>query len=139
MTSTLTLEGDVNAADTRVLLTGQGSVAAPSLVIPRGFNKITGIYATVASDFAAAGACNYLVRLGGNAVLNGEQNIVIAGSGAQDNQAGGDGNGGGTILFKLTDADIQVTESDTISVAGEVLGSDLGDSAFALTLVFGTG
>jgi len=137
MTRTLTVEGDVAATDTSVTLTAQGSIAAPSLVIPAGMTKIKQIYATVGNDFAAAGAATYLLRLGGNAVLGGEQTITLGAASAQDNQAGGDPSGQPSWLFKLVDADIDVRPSDTIRFAAENCGSDLGTATFAVTVVFG--
>lgn len=137
MSRTLTLAGDVNAADTRTVLTGQGSISAPSLVVPSGMHKIRKIYAGAAADFAAAGSCTYLLRLGGSGVLNGEQAIIIGGAGGQAAQSGSDVPGSNPRLFQLNDADIDVSPSDTISIAAEACGSDLGDNHVIVTLVFG--
>jgi len=137
MTRTLTLQGDVNAADARTIITAQGSIAAPSLVVPAGMRKIRKIYASASVDFAAAGAANFLVRLGGSAILNGEQNLIIGGAGGQAVQTGSDAAGSNPYLFVLEDADIDVSPSDTLSLACEAVGDDLGDSTFSVTVVYG--
>lgn len=136
MTRSLTVEGDVNAIDTRTILTAQGSITAPSLVVPAGMTKIAAVYASFGTDTAAAGAAQFLVRLGGNAVLGGEQVIVIGGAGGQLVQAGADNPGTSSFLFKLTDADISVRSGDTIEIAAEMAGVDIGDSNVCVTVVY---
>lgn len=137
MSRTITVEGDVNAIDTRVLLTGQGSVTAPSLVVPAGMTKIKQIVAAAASDAAAAGGATFLVRLGGNAVLNGEQSFFIGGGGAQLVQSGSDRAPSIMPPFCMNDVDIDVRPSDTITIAAEMPGVDLGDTSFVVTLIYG--
>ena len=137
MSRTITVEGDVNAVDTRTLLTGQGSVTAPSLVVPAGMTKIKKIIATACADGLAAGEAIAFIRLGGNAVLGGEQAIVFGGEDSQTVQAGSDAAPSLGTLFILEDADIDVRPSDTISIAGEFAGVDVGDMTFAVTLVYG--
>jgi len=53
MSRTITVEGDANTVDTRVLLTAQGSVTAPSLVVPAGMTKIKKVMAAASHDGAA--------------------------------------------------------------------------------------
>ena len=137
MSRTLTVEGDVNAVDTRVLLTRQGSVTAPSLVVPAGMTKIKRLTITAAADGLAVGEAVNFIRLGGNAVLGGEQAIMFGGEDSQTVQTGSDAAPSLGSLFILEDADIDVRPSDTISIAGEFAGVDVGDQAFAVTLVFG--
>ena len=138
MSRTITVEGDVNAVDTRVLLTGQGSVTAPSLVVPAGMTKIKQIIAAASHDGAADdGSAIFFVRLGGNAVLGGEQVIVFAGAGNQTVQAGSDAAPNAMVPFVIKDTDIDVRPSDTISIAAEFAGVDIGDTAIAVTLVYG--
>lgn len=137
MSRTITVEGDVNAVDTRVLLTAQGSVTAPSLVVPAGMTKIKKIVATAAADGLAAGEVVYLLRLNGNAVLGGEQTLVFGGTGSITVQTGSDAAPDlGTMLI-LLDADIDVRASDTISIAAEMAGVDVGDTTVSVTLVYG--
>lgn len=138
MARTITVEGDVNAVDTRTLLTAQGSVTAPSLVVPAGMTKIKKIIAAASHDGAADdGQAIFFVRLGGNAVLNGEQVIVFGGAGNQTVQAGSDAAPNVMMPFVLNDVDIAVRPSDTITIAVEFAGADIGDTAVVVTLVYG--
>lgn len=137
MSRTLTVEGDVNAVDTRTTLTAQGSVTAPSLVVPSGMKRITKIISTGAADgLADDGSVAFLLRLGGAGVLGGEQVIVFGGLGNQTVQAGSDAAPSIGIPFALDDVDIAVSPSDTISIAVEAAGVDPGDTAVAVTVVF---
>ena len=138
MSKTITVEGDINAADTRTLLTAQGSVTAPSLVVPAGMTKIKKIIAAASHDGAADdGQAIFFIRLGGNAVLGGEQTIVIGGAGNQTVQTGSDAAPNVMTPFMLDNVDIEVRSSDTISIAGEFAGVDIGDTAMIVTLVYG--
>lgn len=137
MSRTITVEGDVNAVDTRVLLTAQGSVATPSLVVPAGMTKIKKIIVVASADGLAAGEVVYFIRLGGNAVLNGEQVIVFGGDGSIAVQAGSDAAPSIGRPLIILDADIDVRPSDTISIAAEAAGVDVGDSTVGVTLVYG--
>ena len=138
MSRTITVAGDINAVDTRTLLTGQGSVSAPSLVVPSGMTKIKKIIAVASHDGAADdGAALFFLRLGGNSVQNGEQVIVFGGAGNQTVQSGSDAAPNVMLPFVLEDADIDVKPSDTISIAGEFAGVDIGDTAVIVTLVYG--
>lgn len=138
MSKTITVEGDVNAVDTRTLLTGQGSVTAPSLVVPSGMTKIKTIIASITSDgLADDGAACAFIRLGGNAVMNGEQAIFFGAVGGQTVQSGSDAAPHISEPFILEDVDIEVRPSDTISIAAELGGVDPGDTSIAVTLVYG--
>lgn len=137
MTKTLTVEGDVNAVDTRTLLTGQGSVSAPSLVVPAGYTKIDKIIVDGAADGLAAGHVVNFIRLGGNGVLGGEQVIVCGGTDSIAPQSGSDVAPDLGSHLVLDNADIQIRPSDTITIAAEAAGVDVGDQTFAVTVVFG--
>jgi len=136
MTRTLTVEGDITAVDSRTALTTQGSVTAPSLVIPAGVTRITKIIVSAAADGAAAGAAVFFIRLGGAAVLKGEQVIVIAATSHIAVQSGGDGRAPAQAPLVLDNVDISVSASDTITIAAEMAGEDLGTSRVGVTLVF---
>ena len=136
MSRTLTVEGDVNAVDTLVRLTAQGSVAAPSRVIPSGMTKISKIIVAAAADGVADGEVVYIVRLGGNAVLGGEQTFIVGGDGSIGAQAGADVAPSVSKPFILEDLEIEVSPSDTIDISAESAGVDVGDSTVAVTLVF---
>jgi len=135
LTKTLTVEGDVNTADTRTGLTAQGSVTAPSMKVPEGVSKIDKIIAAVAHDAAADGSAVWILRLGGSAVQKGEQVIVLAAGGCIAVQAGSDRAPSVCQTFVLEDVDIDVIP-DIITVDAEMDGSDLGDSTIIVTLIF---
>jgi len=138
MARTITVHGDINAIDTRVLLTQQGSVTAPSLVVPAGMTKIKKIIAVACIDgLADNGGVTFFLRLGGNAVLGGEQTLVHHAAGSQSPQAGSDTAPSIGIPFVLDDVDIDVSPSDTISISAEMAGVDPGDSTVGYTLVYG--
>lgn len=137
MSKTLTVGADVNAVDTLVRLTGQGSVTAPSLVVPAGYNKIKKIVMTACADGLAAGEVILFVRLGGSAVLNGESSIVFGGEDSIAPQTGSDVAPSLGSFFILEDADIDVNPSDTISISAEAAGVDVGDSTVLVTIVYG--
>ena len=137
MSKTITVTGAVDAADTRVLLTGQGSVSAPSLVVPAGMTKIDKVICSVAQDgLADDGMAAFFIRLGGSAVLNGESQIVFAGLGNQTVQSGSDAAPAIGRNFILNNADIAISASDTISISAEGAGVDWGDSQVVVTLVY---
>lgn len=136
MSKTLTVEGDINSANTLTNIIAQGSVAAPSRVTPTNAKKITGILVAAATDQAAEGAANILVRLGGNAIRGGEQTIICAGLAANTVVAGSDLPPVFNPLFMLVDADIEVDGSEVIDINAEVLGDDLGDVTVVITLIF---
>lgn len=138
MTRTLTVRGAVDAPDTRVLLTGQGSVTAPSLVVPAGMTKIKKIIAVASHDGGADdGSAVYFLRFGGSAVLNGEQTLVFGAAGNQTVQSGSDAAPNYMAPFVIEDADIDVRPTDVISIAGEYGGVDIGDGEVMVTVVFG--
>jgi len=137
MTRTLTVEADVNSADTRTSLTGQGSVTAPSLVTPSGVSKIDKIIASWGCDNAGDGDAGFMIRLGGSAVLGGEQVIAIgAGGGTSSTTNVGEQEVCHPGIFILEDVDIAIQEVEVITIAAEMCGDDLGDSIVSVTLVF---
>ena len=133
---TLTLEGDIASADTRTSLTAQGSVTAPSLVTPPDATKIHGIVVAASSEGLVAGAQSYFVRIGGNAVKNGEQVIAISAVGYIAPQAGSDSAPQMMTPLVLNDLDIEVGPSDTVSVSVEGAGTDTGTGHAVVTLIF---
>ena len=133
---TLTLEGNITAVDTRTVLTTQGSVTAPSLVTPAGATKIDKIFVSAAAEGLAAGSATFFLRIGGNAVKNGEQVIAVSAAGTALVQAGSDAAPQQCRTFVIDDVDIEVGASDTVSVSAEMAGSDLGTARVVATLVF---
>ena len=136
MTKTLTLGiADLASANTEYQLTAQGSVSAPSRKIPEGVSRITKIVVAIAPDMAAAGAAVFLLRLGGVAVVGGEQVLVVGAAGGQLPQTGADPTGIEPIVTVLEDLDIEV-KPDVINVSAEMAGDDLGECTGYVTLVF---
>lgn len=133
---TLTLEGDITSADTLTRLTTQGSVTAPSLVTPANASKIQTIIVAASTEGLANGAQSFFLRIGGNAVKNGEQVIAVSAVGRIAPQAGSDSAPQITEPIVLQDVDIEVGPSDTISVAVEGAGTDTGTGRAVVTLVF---
>jgi hypothetical protein len=136
MARTLTVEGDLATVDSRSALTTQGSVVSPSLVVPAGSTKIERIIVAAAAEGLADGSAVFFLRLGGNAVLRGEQNIMISGAGRIAVQTGSDAAPQFCRAFVLDNADITVTPSDTLTVSAEMAGSDLGTGHIVVTLFF---
>ena len=133
---TLTLEGNISSVDTRTVLTTQGSVSAPSLVTPANIKSITGVVFAVAAEGLAAGSSTYILRIGGNAVRNGEQVITIGASGTALPQAGSDSAPQVSKPVLFDNLDIDCGPSDTVSVSVEMCGSDNGTARVCATLLF---
>ncbi len=136
MSKTLTVEGDINSANTLTNIVAQGSVSAPSRVTPVKATKIVSVLVAAAADQTAEGAANILVRLGGNAIRGGEQTIICAGLAANTVVSGSDLPPVYNPLFMLEDADIEVDGSEVIDINAEVVGDDLGDVTAVITLIF---
>src|SRR5581483_3616542 len=133
---TFTVEGDIASVDTKTLITTQGSISAPSPVVPTGMKKIDKIVFAASSEGLANGKQVWFLRLGGNAVLNGEQVIAISASGVIAPQAGSDSAPQAMRPIVLENVDIAVSPSDTLSVAVEGAGEDTGTGHAAVTLIY---
>jgi len=136
MSKTFTVEGDITAADTRTLMTTQGSVTAPSSVVPAGVTKIDKILYAVSTEALADGAQSFFLRLGGNAVRNGEQSIVLGAVGRIAVQAGSDAAPQLMSVQILEDVNIEVSPSDTLTIAVEGAGTDTGTAHAVITLIY---
>lgn len=136
MSKTFTVEGDIASADTRTALTTQGSVTAPSSVVPAGATKIDKIIVAATSEGLADGAQSVFVRLGGNAVLGGEQVIAVSALGRIAPQSGSDSAPQLMPAWVLEDADIEVRASDTISISAEGAGTDTGTVHIGVTVIY---
>lgn len=136
MSKTLTVVGSMTTVDTRTQITGQGSVTAPSLVVPSGMTKIDKIIVSVASEGLADGASIYLLRLGGSGILKGEQVFTIGSSGRIAPQAGSDSAPQVSKATIFENVDIEVSPSDTVSISAEMAGQDTGTARIALTVIF---
>lgn len=136
MTNTLTVEGDLATVDLRTALTTQGSVTGPSLVTPPKITKIDRIFVAAAAEGLAAGSASFILRLGGNAVKDGEQVITIGAGGYIAPQAGSDEGPSYVTATELPDVDISCASSDTIAISAEMAGQDLGTAHVVTTLFF---
>jgi hypothetical protein len=136
MSRTFTVEGDITAADTRTLLTTQGSVTAPSSVVPAGMSKIDKIIVACSTEGLADGAQSFFLRLGGNAIKNGEQSIAISAAGRIAVQSGSDAAPQLMAATVLENVDIEVSPSDTLTVAVEGAGTDTGTAHAVVTLIY---
>lgn len=136
MSKTFTVEGDITAADTRTALTTQGSVTGPSSVVPASAKKIDRIILAATSEGLADGAQSVILRLGGNAVLGGEQVITVSALGRIAPQSGSDSAPQLMVAQTINDADIEVRSSDTISISAEGCGTDTGTIHVGVTLVY---
>ena len=84
----ITVEGDITAVDTLTRLTAQGSVTAPSRLVPPGSTKLTRLIYAVGHDSAADGEVTFHLVLGGDAIKGGEQIITLGGGSFIDVQSG---------------------------------------------------
>lgn len=136
MAKTLTVEGDITAVDTRTLIQTQGSVTAPSLIVPAGATIIDQILVAASAEGLADGSAAYLLRLGGGAVLGGEQVLVIGAGGRIAPQSGSDAAPAISMATLLTDLQIAVRASDNLTISAEMAGTDLGTVHVVITLIF---
>jgi hypothetical protein len=131
-----TVEGDIATVDARTLLTTQGSVTAPSPVVPSGVKKIDKIVFAASSEGLADGKQVFFLRLGGGAMLNGEQVLAISASGRIAPQAGSDSAPQVCQPTVLENVDIPVSASDSLTVAVEGAGDDTGTGHAVVTLLY---
>src|SRR3990167_208181 len=117
MSKSLVLEGLLATVDVLAQLTAQGSVTAPSRVVPAGVTKIKSLFAFSASDGTADGASVTIIELSGPAVLGGSQRIGISGHGATAGQAGSDEMAALAGGIRLLNVDIAVRAGDVINVS----------------------
>jgi len=136
MSRTRTFEGRGTANDTRINMTTQGSVSSPNTKTPTGARKIDVISVYVGSDVSAAGRAGFLLRIGGDAVKNGEQTIIVGAEGFTAAQSGADTPGINRPPLVLEDVDIEVDPSESIVLDAEMLDDDIGDVEAVATLIF---
>src|SRR3990167_4961870 len=133
---TFTVEGDITTADTKTNLTTQGSTTAPSPVVPSNVKKIDKIVLAATSEGLANGSQVIFLRLGGNAVKNGEQVIAISALGRIAVQSGSDAAPQNMVAIILDDVDIEISPSDTLAVSAEGAGTDTGTVHVVVTLIY---
>jgi hypothetical protein len=133
---TLTVEGLVTAIDTQTVLTTQGSITAPSRLVPQGAKMIDKLLVSSAADGAAEGNASVFLRLGGPAIMNGEQTIFTGGHSTNTVQSGSDAALDLGAMILLQDLDLQVSPGDTIDIVAEHAGVDVGNLQLGATLFF---
>ena len=77
-----------------------------------------------------------VLRLSGDAIKGGEQTFFFAGHTSQTVQSGSDAGPYLMPPFVLEDLDIEVTASETLDIAVEHVGIDVGDTTNVVTVMF---
>jgi hypothetical protein len=132
----VTVEGEITAIDTLTSFTTQGSVSTPSRLTPPNAKKISDIIYAAASDAAADGEATLLLRLSGDAIKGGEQVIVLGSDSFIDVQAGADPEATHMVPQILKDLDIEITPNETLDIALEMAGVDVGTVTGVVTVLF---
>lgn len=132
----VTVEGDITAVDTLTRLTTQGSVTAPSRLTPPDATVLKRIIYAVASDAAADGEVNYILRLSGDAIKGGEQTFILGGESYIDVQSGSDSAHGSMVPMILDNLDLEITPNETLDISVEMAGVDVGSAVAVVTAVF---
>lgn len=132
----ITVEGDITAVDTLTRLTAQGSVTAPSRLTPPEATLLKRLVYAVCSDAAADGEVTFQVVLSGDAIKGGEQIITLAGNSFIDVQSGSDAGRVGMKAIVLEDLDIEVTGNETLDIAVEMCGVDIGTATAIVSVHF---
>lgn len=127
-----TREGTVSALDTRTQLSTLGSETAPGpLLVPQGVSKIVGVIVAQCMNMGAATSYSAIVRLEGPGLKGGPE-AFAAGAGGVPVATGGNGVNQAVYL----PIELDVIPAQEILVFGEMCGTDVGSSEFAVTLVF---
>ncbi len=134
--SEITVEGDITAVDTLTRLTTQGSVTAPSRLTPPDATMLKRIVYAVAHDSAADGEVTFHLVLGGDAIKGGEQIITLGGGSFIDVQTGSDAGRNYMSAVVLENVDIEITPNETLDVAVEMAGVDVGSATAVVTCMF---
>lgn len=132
----VTVEGDITAVDTLTRLTSQGSVTAPSRLVPPDAAMLKRVICAVASDAAADGEVTYILRLSGDAIKGGEQSIIIGAESFIDVQSGSDAAHASMAPLILDNLDLEVTPNETLDISVEMAGVDVGSATAVVTAVF---
>ncbi|MEK7179971.1 MAG: hypothetical protein AAB706_00690 [Patescibacteria group bacterium] len=132
----ITVEGDITAVDTLTRLTAQGSVTAPSRLSPPDAKVLKRILYAVASDAAADGEVNYILRLGGDAIKGGEQTFILGAESFIDVATSGDGINNDMPVMMLDNLDLDITPNETLDISVEMAGVDVGTASAVVTAVF---
>ena len=127
-----TREGEATALDTKTQLTTLSSESAPGpLLVPANAKRLVGVILAAIGNYAAATGYGALVRLEGPGLPEGPE-VLAAGAGGVAVATGG----GAAVAATLIPVDIPVVGSNEILIFGEMVGTDVGQVSFAVTLVF---
>jgi len=127
-----TREGEATAVDTKSQLTTLGSESAPGpLLVPAAASRIAGIIVAACMNMSAATSYGAIVRLEGAGLPEGPE-VIAAGAGGVPVATGG--NAVSKAVF--IPLDIPVTPANEILIFGEMVGTDVGQVSFGVTLVF---
>lgn len=125
-------EGDATALDTKTQLTTLASDSAPGpLLVPADAKRLVGVLVAAIMNYAAATGYGALVRLEGPGLPEGPE-VIAAGAGGVAVATGG----GAAVAATMIPMDIPVTPSNEILIFGEMLGTDVGQVSFGVTLIF---
>lgn len=125
-------EGEATAVDVKSQLTTVGSETAPGpLLVPAGATALLGIIVAACENMAAATGFSAFVRIEGSGLPGGPETVAVLAGGC--NVATG---GNATVPAKFFPLDLAVTPSNEILIYGEMVGTDVGQVSFGVTLVF---
>jgi len=127
-----TREGEATVVDTKTQLTTLGSQTAPGpLLVPMGVTKLIEMIAAAMANWAAANDCAGLIRLEGPGLPKGPEVVAV---GAFGNSVATGGNAAAPA--QKIPLDVDVTPGNEILIFGEMVGEDIGQVSFGVTLVF---
>src|SRR3990167_7870426 len=132
----ITVEADLTAVDTLVRLTAQGSVTSPSRLTPPDAKMLKRILFAVASDCAADGEANYILRLGGDAMKGGAAGVIVGAESFVDVATAGDGINNDMVVQILNNLDLEVVGNETLDISAEMAGVDVGSATMVVTAIF---
>lgn len=134
--SEVTVEGEVTAIDTLTRLTTQGSVTTPSRLTPPDATKIQRLVVATGSDGLAEGSGTMFIRLSGDAIKGGEQTIFVSGISSNTAQATSDKAPMLMAALVIESIDLEITPNETLDIAVEMGGIDVGDVTAVVTVMF---
>lgn len=125
-------EGEATAVDTKSQLTTLGSETAPGpLLVPAGATKLAGVIVASMPNMAAATSFAAFIRLEGPGLPGGPE-VIAASAGGQAVATGGNF-ANPAVYIPL---DVPVTVTNEILAFAEMVGTDVGQVSFGVTLVF---
>lgn len=132
----ITVEGDITTVDTLTRLTTQGSVTAPSRLVPPEATTLKRIVFAIGEDAAADGEVSFILRIGGDAIKGGEQTIILGAAAFKDVQSGSDAGHGHMTPVVLENLDLEVTPNETLDLSIEMAGVDVGSATAVVSAQF---